>query len=132
MIETELELCITGAVCQRFKGALVVDFFGTAVDVVDKLVTIAEFLRGMIIGREAFQIERYIDRTGVLGEPALEGIVIIDLGPVAGRIWCLGPFETLAVVTKGTLGRTVTDQDVITAATFDEIIARTRHDCIIA
>ena len=84
------------------------------------------------MGREAFQIERYIDGTGVLGEPALEGIIVIDLGPVAGRIWCLGPFEALAVVAIGTLGRTVTDQDVITAATFDQIIARPCHDCVIA
>ena len=131
LVKPQFELCFAGAVGQRFKRAVIVHAVGIALDISGELFAIAEFLVRIVTRRKALELECDVDGAGILGEPALEVVIVVDRGTVARWVGCLGPFKAFAGVAVVALGRAITDQDVVALAPVDIIIARPCNDRII-
>ena len=132
LVKPQFELCFTGAVGQRFKRAVIVHAMGIALDIAGELFAVAEFLVRIVTRRKALELERDVDGAGILGEPALKVVIVVDRGTVARWVGCLGPFKAFAGVAVVALGRAITDQDVVAFATVDIIIARPCNDRIVS
>ena len=104
---------------------------GIALDISGELFAIAEFLVRIVTRRKALELECDVDGAGILGEPALEVVIVVDRGTVARWVRCLGPFKAFAGVAVVALGRAITDQDVVALAPVNIIIARPCNDRII-